>query len=294
MRSFVFVLAGMLGGSLPAPAQPPSPPPRSHRSKSPCRSPPRSARSRRTRWRRPSSAISIAEAEARQAVSVLDLLATLPGLSLTQSGSAGKNASLFSRGPTRTTRWCCADGVRLNDPSSAASTGRSRRPRGWSAWKASSAVQRALRQRRAVGGVVQLITRRAPGSTRGSRAGRTTTSRGSAAGGGAGRSALRVRARQPASRRGRGRQRLLRRRRGRSARSTAGRRTPRRPGPPGASVSPPAGRARRSACRTTTWASRALTSASRARRSNWPCRSPGRVRRGRSMATWRASSRTSR
>ncbi len=99
------------------------------------------------------------EIEARQAHLVLDLLRELPGLSVTQSGSPGKLASLFSRGTSSSQTLVLLDGVELNDPVLGAFD--------WSTL-ATDGVERvevvrgpfsALWGSGAVGGVVQVITR---------------------------------------------------------------------------------------------------------------------------------------
>lgn len=60
--------------------------------------------------------IDAAEIEARQATSIADLLATGAGLDLVRSGSAGKVASLFSRGTESDHTLVLWNGVELNNP----------------------------------------------------------------------------------------------------------------------------------------------------------------------------------
>jgi len=60
--------------------------------------------------------IGRAEIERRAATTVLDLLRTVPGLSVAQSGSPGKVASLFTRGASSAQTLVLYDGVPLNDP----------------------------------------------------------------------------------------------------------------------------------------------------------------------------------
>lgn len=131
------------------------------------------------------SVISIAEAEARQAVSVLDLLATLPGSSITQSGSAGKNASLFSRGTNSNHTLVLWDGVRLNDPFLGGFDWAFASTEGLERVESVRGPFSALYGSGAMGGVVQLITRRAPGLDARFEGGSNDYLRGSAVGGGA-------------------------------------------------------------------------------------------------------------
>ncbi len=64
-----------------------------------------------------STVIPRAEIEARQATEVLDLLATVPGLAVVQSGSPGKITSVFTRGANSNHTLVLWNGVELNDPS---------------------------------------------------------------------------------------------------------------------------------------------------------------------------------
>ncbi len=99
------------------------------------------------------------EIESRQADLVLDLLRTLPGLAVTQAGSPGKVATLFTRGTSSSQTLVLLDGVVLNDAVLGGFD--------WSA-VATDGVERievvrgpfsALWGSNAVGGVVQLVTR---------------------------------------------------------------------------------------------------------------------------------------
>jgi len=101
------------------------------------------------------------EIAARGVDLVIDLLRTLPGLALTQSGSPGKVASLFTRGTSSAQTLVLLDGVVLNDPVLGAFD--------WSG-EATDGLERvevvrgpfsALWGSSAVGGVVQLVTHRA-------------------------------------------------------------------------------------------------------------------------------------
>jgi vitamin B12 transporter len=104
-----------------------------------------------------------AEIEARQATQVLELLATVPGLAVVQSGSAGKLASLFSRGANSNHTLLLWNGRELNDPSFGGFD--------W-AHLATEGVERvevvrgpfsALYGSDAIGGVVQVLTGREAG-----------------------------------------------------------------------------------------------------------------------------------
>ncbi len=110
------------------------------------------------------------EIAARGAVDAVDLLRTLPGLAVTQLGSPGKAASLFVRGTGSNQALVLWNGVALNDPAFGGFD--------WSA-VATDGVERvevvrgpfsALWGSGALGGVVQLVTRRAPGTAAGVRA----------------------------------------------------------------------------------------------------------------------------
>ncbi len=56
------------------------------------------------------------EIEARQATAVLDLLATLPSMSVVRSGSPGQVTSLFTRGTESNHTLALWNGIELNDP----------------------------------------------------------------------------------------------------------------------------------------------------------------------------------
>ncbi len=62
------------------------------------------------------SVIEAAEIEARQATEVADLLATLPAMTVVQSGSPGQVTSLFTRGTNSDQTLVLWNGVELNDP----------------------------------------------------------------------------------------------------------------------------------------------------------------------------------
>ena len=56
------------------------------------------------------------EIESRQATAVLDLLATLPSMSVVRSGSPGQVTSLFTRGTESNHTLALWNGIELNDP----------------------------------------------------------------------------------------------------------------------------------------------------------------------------------
>lgn len=102
------------------------------------------------------------EIDRRKATSVLDLLRTVPGLDVVQSGGPGGVTSLFLRGTSSTQTLVLVDGVRINSPFfggvdlssvSTASIERIEVVRG---------PFSALYGSEAVGGVIQILTRRAP------------------------------------------------------------------------------------------------------------------------------------
>ena len=60
--------------------------------------------------------VAVQEIEARQSTAVLDLLATLPSMSVVRSGSPGQVTSLFTRGTESNHTLALWNGVELNDP----------------------------------------------------------------------------------------------------------------------------------------------------------------------------------
>lgn len=107
--------------------------------------------------------VAAGEIADRQAVQATDLLRTLPGLELVQAGSAGKATSLFSRGTNSSHTLVLWNGIELNDPYLGGFD--------WSTL-ATDGVERievvrgpysALYGSNALGGVVQLVTRRGGG-----------------------------------------------------------------------------------------------------------------------------------
>ena len=60
--------------------------------------------------------VAVQEIEARQSTAVLDLLATLPSMSVVRSGSPGQVTSLFTRGTESNHTLALWNGIELNDP----------------------------------------------------------------------------------------------------------------------------------------------------------------------------------
>ena len=107
--------------------------------------------------------IDSAEIAASKATTVLDLLRTVPGLDVVQSGGPGTVTSLFLRGTASTQTLVLVDGVALNSPYfggtdiSALSTANVERI------EVVRGPFSALYGSEAIGGVVEIFTRRAPG-----------------------------------------------------------------------------------------------------------------------------------
>jgi vitamin B12 transporter len=62
------------------------------------------------------SVITSEQIEAREALSVTDLLRTLPGVTIAQAGTLGKSTSVFTRGTNSNHTLVLVDGVRVNNP----------------------------------------------------------------------------------------------------------------------------------------------------------------------------------
>mgnify|MGYP001325976282 FL=1 len=105
------------------------------------------------------------EAEARQAVSVHELLAALPGLTLVQSGSPGKAVSLLARGTNSNQTLVLVDGVRLNEPLLGGFDWAFAMPEEIARVESVRGPFSVLYGSAAIGGVVQLLTRHEPGAT---------------------------------------------------------------------------------------------------------------------------------
>ena len=155
--------AGLLGGWSPILAQSPPSPPAPTAS-----SPTYEATLVVTATLEPEPAAEIAatvevieseEIELRQSELVLDLLRTLPGLAVTQSGSPGKVASLFTRGTSSAHTLVLLDGVVLNDPVLGGFDWATPAPEGLERVEVVRGPYSALWGSSAVGGVVQLVTR---------------------------------------------------------------------------------------------------------------------------------------
>jgi len=101
------------------------------------------------------------EIAARQATSALELLRTLPGVAAAQSGSPGKVASLFVRGAGSAATLVLLDGVPLNDPVLGAFDWSAVESAGLDRIEVVRGPYSALWGSGAMGGVVQLLTRRA-------------------------------------------------------------------------------------------------------------------------------------
>ncbi|MBP1644041.1 MAG: TonB-dependent vitamin receptor [Acidobacteria bacterium] len=97
--------------------------------------------------------------ERRQANQVVELLRTLPGTAVTQSGSPGKVASLFVRGASSAQTLVVLDGVTLNDPVLGAFDWSATPTEGLERVEVARGPFSALWGSGAVGGVVQLVTR---------------------------------------------------------------------------------------------------------------------------------------
>ena len=116
----ILVLAGLLGGALPAFAQSPLPD-SSAASTTPVFDDAivvTAAATDESKDTTPAtvSVITAPEIAARQATTVSELLRTVPGLALSQSGSAGHATSLFTRGTDSNQTLVLWNGVPLNEP----------------------------------------------------------------------------------------------------------------------------------------------------------------------------------
>lgn len=166
MRSRLAALAaaGLLGGWSPLLAQDPTPPPANDAASAAVFASelvvtaslePRSAGEL-------PAAVDVVDAdeiERRQSASIVDLLRTVPGLSLTQSGSPGKVASLFVRGASSAQTLVLLDGVVLNDPVLGAFDWSTPATVGLDRVEVARGPFSSLWGSSAMGGVVQLVTR---------------------------------------------------------------------------------------------------------------------------------------
>lgn len=113
--------------------------------------------------------VDAAAIERRQSAFVVDLLRTLPGTAITQSGSPGKVASLFVRGAATAQTLVLLDGVVLNDPVLGAFDWSTIPTAGLDRVEVARGPFSALWGSSAMGGVVQLVTRDPVGQQLGGR-----------------------------------------------------------------------------------------------------------------------------
>ena len=99
----------------------------------------------------------------RQAAQAVDLLRTVPGLELVQAGSAGKATSLFSRGTNSSHTLVLWNGIELNDPYLGGFDWSTLSTDGVERIEVVRGPYSALYGSSALGGVVQLVTRREGG-----------------------------------------------------------------------------------------------------------------------------------
>ncbi|MBP9146846.1 MAG: TonB-dependent receptor [Thermoanaerobaculia bacterium] len=107
--------------------------------------------------------VTAAEIGIRQAVEAVDLLRTVPGLELVQAGSAGKQTSLFSRGTNSSHTLVLWNGIELNDPYLGGFDWSTLSTDGIERIEVVRGPFSALYGSSALGGVVQLVTRRGGG-----------------------------------------------------------------------------------------------------------------------------------
>ncbi len=107
--------------------------------------------------------VAAAEISDRQAAQAIDLLRTIPGLELVQAGSAGKATSLFSRGTNSSHTLVLWNGIELNDPYLGGFDWSTLSTDGVLRLEVVRGPYSALYGSSALGGVVQLVTRRGGG-----------------------------------------------------------------------------------------------------------------------------------
>lgn len=107
--------------------------------------------------------VTAAEIADRRAVQAVDVLRTLPGLELVQTGSAGKATSLFSRGTNSSHTLVLWNGIELNDPYLGGFDWSTLSTDGVERVEVVRGPFSALYGSSALGGVVQLVTRRGGG-----------------------------------------------------------------------------------------------------------------------------------
>ena len=114
------------------------------------------------------AAVSIVDAEelaARQTTEIFSVLGTLPGLSTTQLGSPGKAASVFTRGANSNHTLVLWNGIPLNDPYFGGFDWSNLPAEGVERLEVVRGPFSALWGSDAVGGVVNVLTRRGPGAS---------------------------------------------------------------------------------------------------------------------------------
>jgi vitamin B12 transporter len=109
------------------------------------------------------SVVDATELEIRQTTEVLSVLGTLPGLATTQLGSPGKAASLFVRGANSNHTLVLWNGIPLNDPYFGGFDWANLPAEGLDRIEVVRGPFSALWGSDAMGGVVNVITRRRPG-----------------------------------------------------------------------------------------------------------------------------------
>lgn len=109
--------------------------------------------------------IDATEIAARQSTQVLDLLATVPGLTVLQSGSPGKAASVFTRGTNSNHTLFLWNGIELNDPVLGGFDAAYLPTDGVDRIEVVRGPYSALWGSQAIGGVIQVLTRSEPGTT---------------------------------------------------------------------------------------------------------------------------------
>jgi vitamin B12 transporter len=109
--------------------------------------------------------IEAEEIEERQATTVADLLATVPGLTLARSGSPGKVTSLFTRGTESDHTLVLWNGIELNNPYFGGFDWAFLPTEGVRRIEVARGPFSAVHGADALGGVVQVLTRSAPGGS---------------------------------------------------------------------------------------------------------------------------------
>jgi vitamin B12 transporter len=161
MRQIVpFLIAGVLGGGLPARAQSPVPTFSDSVVVSASLDP-------EDRKEVPASTTVIDQREiaARQATDLSDLVSTVPGISLIQAGPAGQQTSLFTRGTNSNQTLLLWNGIQLNDPYFGGANWQFVPLDGVERVEVARGPFSALYGSNAVGGVVQVLTGTRQGGT---------------------------------------------------------------------------------------------------------------------------------